>query len=32
LEREKGVTHFVAGCTAIARLLRIDAARLQKEK
>ena len=32
LEREKGVTHFVAGCTAIAGLLRIDAARLQKEK
>ena len=32
LEREKGATHFVAGCTAIARLLRIDAARLQKEK
>lgn len=32
LEREKGTTHFVAGCTAIARLLRIDAARLQKEK
>ena len=32
LEREKGAKHFVAGCTAIARLLRIDAARLQKEK
>lgn len=32
LEREKGTSHFVAGCTAIARLLRIDAARLQKEK
>ena len=30
LEREKGAIHFVAGCTAIARLLRMDAARLQK--
>jgi ribosomal protein S18 acetylase RimI-like enzyme len=30
LEREHGTTQFVAGCSAIARLLRIDAARLQK--
>jgi len=30
LEREQGSSHFVAGCTAIARLLRIDAARQQK--
>ncbi|MBK6758841.1 MAG: GNAT family N-acetyltransferase [Moraxellaceae bacterium] len=30
LEREQGSSYFVAGCTAIARLLRIDAARQQK--
>lgn len=30
LERERGASHFVAGCTAIARLLRMDAARQQK--
>lgn len=30
LEREQGTTQFVAGCTAIARLLRIDATRQQK--
>lgn len=30
LEREQGRSHFVPGCTAIARLLKIDAARLAK--
>ncbi|PTQ88859.1 GNAT family N-acetyltransferase [Agitococcus lubricus] len=30
LERERGSTQLVAGCTAIARLLRIDAARQHK--
>lgn len=30
LEREHGYQRFIAGCTAIARLLKIDASRLQK--
>lgn len=30
LEREQGNSHFVAGCTAIARLLKIEAARQSK--
>ena len=30
LEREQGNTRFVAGCTAIARLLKIEATRAQK--
>ena len=30
LEREQGNTHFIAGCTAIARLLKIEAARQSK--
>ena len=30
LEREQGRSHFVPGCTAIARLLKIEAARHHK--
>lgn len=30
LEREQGRDHFIAGCTAIARLLKIEAQRRQK--
>jgi len=30
LEREQGRSHFVPGCTAIARLLKIEAAKRQK--